>query len=252
MKNSGGGAVRGLVILGSTSATVQLLQILNSQVTFTELVLSETVGVSPGVLRTTRGDILPLARGALVTSPPYIHVPEFALFWSQLWTNESRFSAYAHRLPWLAGYFAQLTGCDVVDPGCWDQTATQRNSHVIQTGGRLSVYIGYQIKAAAVMAALLKRLHGDKCGWVYSGLCPDLENSIAARHDVQDTVENSAFPLADLSSVSTAFNEKQSVRFNSSGDVIVDGAQYTVYNLKTVGEEAAFHQVGESAPFFIT
>ena len=243
--------MRGLVVLGGTSTTRQLLQILDREVAFAQLVLSETVGLSAVLLKTTSGDIMSLAKGALVTSPPYIQVPEFASFWSSLWTNESQFSAHADRFPWLAGYFTQLTGCDVGEAGCWDQSAQLRTSHVIQNGGELSVYIGYQVKAAAVMAALLKRLHDNKCGSNHSGLCPDLENSIAARQDIQDTLKNSVFSLADLSSVTTAFSGEQSVRFDNNGDVIRDGddGEYTVYNLKTTGADFAFQQVGNTVPF---
>ena len=243
--------MRGLVVFGSTSTTRALLRILDREVTFTQLVLSETVGLNTALLKTTSGAILSLAKGALVTSPPYIQVPEFASFWSSLWTNESQFSAHADRFPWLAGYFTQLTGCDVGEAGCWDQSAQLRASHVIQNGGELSLYIGYQVKAVAVMAALLKRLHDDKCGSTYNGFCPDLEKSIAARQDIQHTLENSAFSLDNLSFVTTAFSGKPSVRFNN-GDVIMDGddGEYTVYNLKTTGADFVSQQVGKASPAF--
>ncbi|KAK7097647.1 hypothetical protein V1264_004594 [Littorina saxatilis] len=241
------GLIRGVIILAGQSTTKQLQQIINRRVTYVRLILSEAVNLMRATLLTPGGQVSTITQGALITSPSYIHLPEFVPFWNELWTNRSVFENKTSSLPWLGGYFSQLTGCSHSDPTCWSQRGSLRAGLVVQDGGTLDLYTGYQVKAAAVMAALLKRLHGDKCGVLF-GLCQPLRDAVFQRTPVLDLLRQSELDLPDLSSVFNV-SAKSTVRFNATtGDISGDGhdPEYIVYNFRKDGQgDFSFLQIGE-------
>ncbi|KAK7096819.1 hypothetical protein V1264_003878 [Littorina saxatilis] len=246
LKASDSGVVRGLVVLAGTSTTSLLVQILNKQITFTQLVLSEAVGLNQAALTSaTANTVMLLARGALTTSPPYTSVPNFARFWSELWRDKTNFTMFAQRLPWLESYFKQVVECELKSSSCWEDNSDKRRSQEISESN-MSLYISYQLRAVAVMASLLKTLHTEKCGPTEHTVCPALRNSIQGREDVLDMMQHTNISLTDFVPISSSFGGLTSLSFDGSGDVINrgDDVKYTVHNLKGNGGGYAFTQVG--------
>ena len=239
--------MRGVVILAGASATHELLLTLDSEVSYVSLVLSETVALQPDALMTPpRGaggtrQVLGPAAGALVTSPPYVHVPEFLPLWNDVWGSRSRFLAQVEKIPWLGQYYTQVTQCDVEDVACWNQTAGTRNTLEIEEGQELGLYPAYQVKAVAVMATLLKRLHTAQCGSTV-GMCPDLKTKLSQRDldEMTRVLRQSAVDFRQFSSLSPAFAGMSNMFFNSSnGDAVTDGREdmYTVLNFREDGQQ---------------
>ncbi|XP_076467623.1 uncharacterized protein LOC143298628 [Babylonia areolata] len=243
------GPIRGVVVVASPSSTRQLLHTLNaSLVPSPQLVLSEAVGLNLATLQQHHtGRLLPLAAGALLTTPPHIPAPEFEAFWTHLWTNRTVFSHHARRLPWLEAYFVQLTGCPS-NVECWEKSLNLLAAQRMGEGGQRNASVGYALKAAAVMVELLKQMQRDKCGEGHTGVCQDLSSSITGRQHVQDALQAATLNLAGLSSLVGAFRSETSVRFDSDGDVVVDKGvtAYMVYNLvRGTGDEYSFREIGE-------
>ena len=249
LKSGDNGLVRGVVILAARSTTQQLLLVLQEQAKFVQLVLSEAVGLQTATLLTPISQTVSF--GALVTSPLFLDVPEFTPFWNELWTNRTMFDVYSDRNPWIRGYFDQITNCETgVD--CWNEKASVRDELTILVGessqAELSLYTGYQVKATAVMAALLKHLHDIKCGSSSSGFCPELRSTIAQREALQNILQGNPFSFDDMAPVSQALANMSAVRFNASGDVtLLEGNNgYGVYNLKkSASGDFAFQRVGQ-------
>ena len=247
LKSPQNGPVRGVVVLAGASATHELLLTLDSEVSYVSLVLSETVALQADTLMTAPSgaggtlQVIDLAAGALVTSPPYVHVPEFLPLWNDVWGNRSRFLAQVEKIPWLGQYYTQVTQCDVGDVACWNQAAGTRNALEIEEGQGLGLYPAYQVKAVAVMATLLKRLHTALCGST-SGVCPDLKTQLSQRDfdEMTRMLRQSAVDFSQFSSLSPAFAGMSDVIFNSSnGDAATDGreASYSVLNFRKDGPD---------------
>ena len=249
LKSGDNGLVRGLVVLGARSTVQQLLPVLQQQAKFVQLVVSDAVGLDTGALLTPTSQTVAL--GALVTSPPYLRVPEFTAFWNQLWGNRTTFNRYAGRNAWLRGYFSQITNCDSAAEVCWNSKASVRNQQMILDGGsgqeEVSLYTGYQVKATAVLAALLKRFRNDKCGSSSSGLCPELTSAIVQRTALQTALQRNTFSFNDLAGVSHSLANMSAVSFNNRGDVSLEEGNdgYDVFNLKkSASSDFAFQRVG--------
>ena len=251
LKSGDNGLVRGLVVLGGRSTVQQLLPVLQQQANFVQLVLSEAVGLDTGALLTPTTRTVAL--GALVTSPPYLRVPEFTAFWNQLWGKRTTFNSYAGRNAWLRGYFYQITNCDSAAEDCWNRKTSVRNQQMIPEGGsgqeEVSLYTGYQVKATAVLAALPKRFRDDKCGSSSSGLCPGLRSAIVQRTALLTALQQNTFSFSDLAGVSHTLANMSAVSFDSRGDVsLVEGNDgYDVFNLKkSASGDFAFQRVGST------
>ena len=247
-------------MFGGSSATQKLQQTLNTRISFVRLVLSEAVGLDRAALLTFQGQVSSVTAGALVTSPPYIRTPEILSLWNDMWSNRTSFENQAAKIPWLNAYVKELTTghCSVNGlnwPSCWQNIKQTRTTQIIQEGRELNLYTGYYVKATAVMTALLKRLHDDTCGSSFSGLCTQLRNTISNRAGVLDTLRQSTFDLKDFSSVSEAFANTSSFRFNETDGNIVSGgseADYYVFNFKRDGQgEFDFQMVKIYLLFYI-
>ncbi|KAK7500604.1 hypothetical protein BaRGS_00008179, partial [Batillaria attramentaria] len=243
------GLVRGLVVLGSRRTTKELLSKLNSEVSYIQPILSEAIALQSSSLQTAEGHVIPIARGTLLTSPQYSDLPEFRTFWNQLWADNHTYAEHASRNPWLAGYLQQLTGCDAGDSGCWENAGDKRASLSLAdgaAGGGLSLYLWYKVKAIAVMASFLKRLHAKTCGSSFRGVCAALTDAINDRERLLTELKTDPVPLSDLANVTSAFQNVTSVAFDANGDVTDEQGddQYTVYNFRRGEDGFAFKQVG--------
>nr|KAG5709300.1 hypothetical protein BaRGS_018052 [Batillaria attramentaria] len=242
------GLVRGLVVLGSRRTTKELLSKLNSEVSYIQPILSEAIALQSSSLQTAEGHVIPIARGTLLTSPQYSDLPEFRTFWNQLWADNHTYAEHASRNPWLAGYLQQLTGCDAGDSGCWENAGDKRASLSLAdgaAGGGLSLYLWYKVKAIAVMASFLKRLHAKTCGSSFRGVCAALTDAINDRERLLTELKTDPVPLSDLANVTSAFQNVTSVAFDANGDVTDEQGddQYTVYNFRRGEDGFAFKQV---------
>ena len=247
-------------MFGGSSATQKLQQTLNTRISFVRLVLSEAVGLDRAALLTFQGQVSSVTAGALVTSPPYIRTPELLSLWNDMWSNRTSFENQAAKIPWLNAYLSQLTKgqCSVNGanwPSCWQLQEQTRTTQIIQEGKELNLYTGYQVKATAIMTASLKRLHDDTCGSSNSGLCTRLRNTISNRTGILDSLRQSTFDLRNFSSVSEAFANTSSVRFNETDGNIVSGgseADYDVFNFRRNGQgEFNFEMVKIYLLFYI-
>lgn len=245
--------MRGLVILGVTSTTQQLLRTVSSDIKFVSVVLSEAVVLQRATLLTSSGQVSEVSAGALVTSPPFIDLSELKPLWDDLWSNRTSFLEQSGKIPWLEQYFKKLSSCSDIDSACWTQAENKRNSQKVLEGAELTLYAGYHVKAVAVMAALLKRLHDEKCG--SSGLCSGLKTAISQRTEGINALVNSTLDLSGLSAVSDVFKGLTSVRFSgTSGSLLSDGTKgdYTVFNFRRPNLQGKFNfeQVGVTLFFF--
>ena len=242
-------------MFGGFRTTQQLHRTLSKRVAYVRLVLSEAVGLDRAAMLTLRGQVSSLTAGALATSPPYLHAPELRSLWNDVWSNRTTFKNQAKKIPWLAEYFTQLAGaCSLDEPDCWQKSEQKRATQLIPAGREVNLYTGYQVKAAAVMAALLKRLHGDICGPSSSGLCAQLKETIFDRELILSKLRQCSFDLREFSSVSEAFANTSSVRFNETNGNAVSvgpGADYDVFNFRRDGQgEFNFQMVKTRLLFF--
>ena len=242
-------------MFGGFRTTQQLHRTLSKRVAYVRLVLSEAVGLDRAAMLTLRGQVSSLTAGALATSPPYLHAPELRSLWNDVWSNRTAFKNQAEKIPWLAEYFTQLAGpCSLSEPDCWQNAEQKRATQLIPAGREVNLYTGYQVKAAAVMAALLKRLHGDICGPSSSGLCAQLKETIFDRELILSKLRQSSFDLREFSSVSEAFANTSSVRFNeTNGNFVSVGpaADYDIFNFRRDGQgEFNFQMVKTRLQFF--
>ncbi|XP_076467886.1 uncharacterized protein LOC143298802 [Babylonia areolata] len=248
LKSAENGLVRGVVILGAAATTRSLLATLGQHVSYVTLVLSEAVALHRATLLTPNGRVADLARGTMVTTPPYLDIPEVTALWTELWSNNSVFGNHVTTNPWLGEYFHQLVGCSYNASGCWDGASAQRTGLLATEGGKLNLFVSYQVKATAVMAALLKQLHDSTCGTSARGVCSQLQQQLAQRQDVLDTLRHVTLNLSVFSSMSSAFSSMTSVTFNdTTGDVVTEQSEedYTVFNFRQDdGGNFNFIQIG--------
>ncbi|KAK7473400.1 hypothetical protein BaRGS_00035373, partial [Batillaria attramentaria] len=255
MKSTENGLVRGMVILGGRRTTRQLIRKLASQVNYVNLILSEAIGLQPTALQMAGGQVITIARGALLTSPQYFDLPEFRTFWNQMWTDQAAFASQAEKIPWLRSYFQEMAGCDGEGLNCWTSTSSQRAELLVpssRAGEGLSLYSWYELKAVAVMASLLKQLHLRECGSV-SGLCPALSSAIRDRPGLQAALEASTLPVSNLAPMVSTFANVSDLAFDESGNVRQQrDIQYMVYNFRESQGNFVFKQVGTLAENTLT
>ncbi|XP_070196625.1 uncharacterized protein [Littorina saxatilis] len=250
LRSTMNGLVRGLVVLGATSTTQKLLRIISSDIAFVSVILSEAVDLNRATLLTSGGQVSAVSAGALVTSPPFIDLPELKPLWNDLWSNGTSFLEQAGKIPWLGEYFTQLSSCSADDSTtCWSQAETQRQIQKVSEEAEVPLYVGYQVKAVAVMVTLLKHLQEEKCGSASSGLCSGLVTTISQRTGIIETLEDSTLNVSNLSAVSDVFKGLTSVRFSgSSSSLLSDGAKgdYTVFNFRRPEKQGDFNfeQIG--------
>ncbi|XP_076467892.1 uncharacterized protein LOC143298804 isoform X2 [Babylonia areolata] len=258
--------IRGLIFLGGQLTFQQFLPILtNSRWSRSvQLILSEAVGIRTRVLWGRPADRLVTA-GSLLTAPPLLPVPEFSLFWNKLWTNRTFFQLQTNA--WIQRYLQKtITECSLSDEDCWAKESSFRSEQIVSAGSgsrqnAFSLYLGYQVKAAAVMMSLLKRVLEHSCGPNFQGLCPESKDFIADREQVQGLVRGGVFHLREFASVSASladlslcFDARGGVKnlHGEDGDVTCDVTNqtshedYDVYNLKKTddGDQGEFRKVG--------
>ncbi|XP_025086748.1 LOW QUALITY PROTEIN: uncharacterized protein LOC112559628 [Pomacea canaliculata] len=193
-------------------------------------------------LQSTTGRIVPITRGALVTSPPYFSLPEFQSFWNDLWTNQTLFTDYARRIPWLAGLFQQVAQCDFTQSDCWDR----RRQDVYSVEKTVSLYTGYHLKAAAVLAAFLKQQHTARCSGSNTSLCQDLIKLISDRTSLLQTLNDSVILLSEFRNEISEF-ANVTVTFDENGDINYRDKNYAVYNVQEDNRDLIFKQVATYA-----
>lgn len=248
MNSPSNGLVRGIVIIGSSFTINRLVKKLFDTVKYVNLVVGETVALQQRNLQTTSGQVMSVARGTLVTSPPYFPLLEFRSFWNNLWTNQTLFTEYATRIPWLGSFYTQLTSCDPKQLACWNSKKDIISTLIFEkaSGKDVSLYTWYHLKAVAVMASLLKQEQAKRCISSGPGLCPGLKALITDRTSLLDTLRNSTLSLQELGTEISQFANITSLAFDINGELRINQPDnsYTVYNLQQDGgSQYIFKQV---------
>lgn len=248
MNSPSNGLVRGIVIIGSSFTINRLVKKLFDTVKYVNLVVGETVALQQRNLQTTSGQVMSVARGTLVTSPPYFPLLEFRSFWNNLWTNQTLFTEYATRIPWLGSFYTQLTSCDPKQLACWNSKKDIISTLIFEkaSGKDVSLYTWYHLKAVAVMASLLKQEQAKRCISSGPGLCPGLKALITDRTSLLDTLRNSNLSLQELGTEISQFANITSLAFDINGELRINQPDnsYTVYNLQQDGgSQYIFKQV---------
>ncbi|XP_070198220.1 uncharacterized protein [Littorina saxatilis] len=234
--------IKGVVFIGSATTAREFISRLATRVSFVRFIFSEAVGLHTSVVSHTS-----LGKGALVASPPFLPLPEFKTFWNSLWTNWTAFNAEMDRNTFLADYYTTATSCDLADSTCW---ANNKDRLPLIEDNTQWLFEYYQVKAAAVFAAILKKLHMQTCGQDSSGVCLELKNKIRNdRGSIRDTVQTVHVNLqSEFSSVSSVFSGQTNVGFDQQGEVTSgghNGSLYNVYNYRECSSGSfCFQQVG--------
>ena len=144
------------------------------------------------------------------------------------------FSAEMQKNFWLEGYYTAATSCAFSDNSCWTQN--QNSLPLIQDDTqRLFEY--YQVKAAAIFAAMLKKLHAQTCGQTSSDVCLQLKQLIRNnRGTIQNTLQADPLDLeAEFWSASSIFRGQTQVGFDEHGEISSgenNGSVYNVFNYR--------------------
>ncbi|XP_070198021.1 uncharacterized protein [Littorina saxatilis] len=235
--------IKGVVFIGSVATAREFTGILAKRVTFVRFIFSEAVGLQTSAVSHTS-----LGKGALVAAPPYFPLPEFGTFWNNLWTNWTIFSDEVQTNAFLAGYYNSTTSCALSDSVCW---RTNRNKLPLITSSTQWLFEYYQVKAAAIFAAILKQLHSQTCVKNSSGVCQELDDMIRNnRGGIQDTLQDATLNLeSEFSSVSSVFHGQTTVSFDQQGEIAAGShhntSVYDVFNYREcAGGKFCFQQVG--------
>ncbi|KAL8622265.1 hypothetical protein ACOMHN_043788 [Nucella lapillus] len=236
--------VTGVVFIGSAATAKDFLSRLQKRSNFIHFIFSEALGLQTSVVFGTI-----LGKGALAAAPPYLPLPEFRAFWNSIWTNWTVFSAEMKKNSWLAGYYTAKTKCSVSEYACWIQAYTQNLLPLIQDNTQW-LFEYYDVKATAVFAAILKKLHANTCRVNNNGLCLQLKQVIRNdRGRIQQMVQTSTINLAaEFSNVSSIFSNQTNVGFTAQGEVTFgqnDTSLYDVFNYRECdNSNFCFQKVG--------
>ncbi|KAK7473848.1 hypothetical protein BaRGS_00034899, partial [Batillaria attramentaria] len=209
--------VKGIVFIGGAVTAKEFVERVDRS--FVRFIFSEGLGLQGSVLKdVTRG------KGALTASPPYLPLPEFKVYWSEMWNNRTLFSAEAARNPWLDSFDKQQTKCQQLplDEACLGDTSQWLTEF-------------YELKAVAVFVALLEKLHADACG--NSGLCPGLKALLNRRSEILQTLQENVLDIDIGRNFPSSFGtfQGQTVAHNNSGEIVdqnQNGSVYDVYNFQ--------------------
>lgn len=150
------------------------------------------------------------------------------------------------RNPWLEGYYTATTSCAPSSFSCWTQK--QNTLPLIQDDTQW-FFEYYQVKAAAVFAATLKKLHTQTCGQGSSGVCLQLKQLIRNnRGSIQNALQTDVLDLeAEFLSVSSVFSGQTRVGFDGEGQITsveYNASLYYVFNYRECSNDHfCFQQV---------
>lgn len=138
------------------------------------------------------------------------------------------------RNPWLEGYYTATTSCASSSSSCWTQN---RNTLPLIQDDTQWFFEYYQVKAAAVFAATLKKLHTQTCGQGSSGVCLQLKQLIRNnRGSIQNALQTDVLDLeAEFLSVSSVFRGQTRVGFDEEGQITSgehNASLYYVFNYR--------------------
>ena len=156
------------------------------------------------------------------------------------------FSAEMRKNPWLEGYYRAATSCAFSDKNCWTQN---QNSLPLIGEDTQWLFEYYQVKAAAIFAAMLKKLHAQTCGQTSSDVCLQLKQLIRNnRGIIQNTLQADPLDLeVGFLSASSIFRGQTQVGFDEHGEITSgenNGSVYNVFNYRECSNgDFCFQQV---------
>ncbi|PVD34741.1 hypothetical protein C0Q70_06018 [Pomacea canaliculata] len=136
----------------------------------------------------------------------------------------------------------QVAQCDFTQSDCWDR----RRQDVYSVEKTVSLYTGYHLKAAAVLAAFLKQQHTARCSGSNTSLCQDLIKLISDRTSLLQTLNDSVILLSEFRNEISEF-ANVTVTFDENGDINYRDKNYAVYNVQEDNRDLIFKQVATYA-----
>ena len=83
LRGAGGvSIIPGVVFIGSAATARQFISRLTNSASYVRFIFSEALGLQSDVVAGSK-----VGKGALAAAPPYLPLPEFRVFWNNIWTN---------------------------------------------------------------------------------------------------------------------------------------------------------------------
>ena len=148
--------------------------------------------------------------------------------------------------PWLREYYISATSCDFTSQECW---RINQNKLPLIHDDTQWFFEYYQVKAAAVFAAMLKKQHAQTCGSSSSDVCLLLKKQMRNNREIfQDALQGDQWNLeAEFSEASSTFREQTNVGFDELGEITSgerNGSVYNVFNYRAcANSDFCFQQV---------
>ncbi|KAK3085796.1 hypothetical protein FSP39_008773 [Pinctada imbricata] len=164
--------IHGVVVFSSSKTARDILrsaEIRRRQNTFQlAFVFSDGVGLNLQTF-SDNDQIIDIAKGSFIASPPIINFPNFTSHWNDIFNNKQTLDTESKTNPWLLEVFKDFNLCS--PSGSIDDCT-------ITESGRLraiyqSKYVGYTILSVITIAKLMKETHGRTCS--SNGICPELQ-----------------------------------------------------------------------------
>lgn len=155
------------------STATALKNAVNDQISF---IISEAMGLSDSYFKNSNGDIFTTSMGVYVVSPPQLEIDEFELYWKSTFQNVSTLVDESRTNKWLRDVFQYYSGClpntNSQDPGC-----SELDTSKLELVSQKSAWTSYAVKAAYVVADVIKELHTSLCSG-QQGLCTQMKTAL--------------------------------------------------------------------------